>query len=69
MVRGLKTFHEHYLGFERYYTIIGGTASSIITDEAGIDFRATKDIDIVLIIEMLNNLFVNRFWDFIKKHR
>ncbi|MNJ36232.1 hypothetical protein D3C77_310120 [compost metagenome] len=35
-------------------------------DDAGEDFRATKDLDIVLVIEALDAGFVAHFWDFIK---
>ena len=35
-------------------------------EEAGLDFRATKDLDIVLCIEALNSEFVKAFWEFIK---
>jgi hypothetical protein len=31
--------------------LIGGTACIVIMQEAGLDFRATKDLDIVLYVE------------------
>ena len=34
-------------------------------DEAGLDFRATKDIDLVLIVEALDASFGQRFWEYI----
>jgi hypothetical protein len=45
--------------------IIGGTACDIIIDEAGFVPRATKDIDIILVVEALNSDFVKHFWQFI----
>jgi len=36
-------------------------------DSVGATFRVTKDLDIVLCIESLNNSFVNKFWEFINK--
>jgi hypothetical protein len=36
-------------------------------EEVGLHFRATKDLDIVLCIEVLNEKFVKTFWKFIKK--
>jgi hypothetical protein len=45
--------------------IIGGTACDIIIDEAGFVPRATKDIDIILVVEALNSDFVKQFWQFI----
>ena len=66
MVKGLNIFREHFKGFEDRYVLIGGTASSIIMEEAGAEFRATKDLDIVLCIEALDSAFVQKFWDFIE---
>ena len=51
MVNGLQRFKEFFEEYSDNYVLIGGTACSIIFDEIGIDFRATKDLDIVLIIE------------------
>ena len=34
--------------------------------EAELDFRATKDIDMVVIIEAVNADFGKRFWEYIK---
>jgi hypothetical protein len=47
--------------------MIGGTACHLAMDEAGLDFRATKDLDIVLTIEALNPTFFQAFWAFIKE--
>lgn len=66
MVRGLEKFKEFFKNYGNNYVLIGGTACSIIFDEIGLDFRATKDLDIVLIIENLNDGFANRLWEFIK---
>ena len=66
MVKGLDVFRAHFKGFEDRYVLIGGTASSIVMEEAGTDFRATKDLDIVLCIETLDSDFVERFWEFVE---
>lgn len=47
--------------------IIGGTACDQAFTNAGLYFRATKDIDIIFVIEALNSTFVKHFWDFIKE--
>lgn len=65
-IRGLTLFGEHFKGHQDQYVLIGGVASWITMDEAGEDFRATKDLDIVLIIETLTPAFVDLFWEFIK---
>ena len=35
--------------------------------EDGLDFRATKDIDLVLIIEALDVNFGKKFWEYVKQ--
>lgn len=67
MVRGFDSFKRWFSGYESNYTIIGGTACDLIMTDMNQDFRATKDIDIVLIIEALSPEFGLRFWDYIKQ--
>lgn len=66
MVRGIEKFKEYFKNYVGNYVIIGGTACDIILDDAGLNPRATKDIDIILIVEALNAEFVQQFWGFIK---
>lgn len=66
MVRGLNTFRSYFKDFPDNYVIIGGTACDIIIDAAGFIPRATKDIDLILIVEALSVGFVERFWNFVK---
>ena len=65
MVRGIENFREWFRGYEDQYVIIGGTACDLLMTEEGLDFRATKDIDLVLIIEAVNAAFGDRFWEYI----
>lgn len=65
-IRGLDIFGQHFSGFREQYVLIGGVASWLTMDEAGLPFRATKDLDIVLVIEALNTDFVAHFWSFVK---
>lgn len=51
MVIGIVTFKEAFKGYEDCYTIIGGTACDILMNKENLDFRATKDIDMILLIE------------------
>ncbi len=67
MVKGLDNFREYFKGFQESYILIGGTACDVLMSEAGLDFRATKDLDIVLCTEALDAQFVARFWEFVKK--
>ncbi|WP_347839567.1 hypothetical protein [uncultured Draconibacterium sp.] len=65
MVRGLEKFKEYFKDYSENYIIIGGTACDVIIDDAGFEARATKDIDIILIVEALSKEFVLKFWEFI----
>lgn len=65
MVRGINIFREFFSGMEENYVIIGGTACYIHEEEMQQEPRATKDIDMILIIEALSDSFVRRFWEFI----
>lgn len=67
MVRGLKKFSEYFTGLEGSYVLIGGAASHILEDEAQLVPRATKDLDLILVVESLSDAFVARFWSFIKE--
>ena len=66
MVKGLAVFQEWFSGFEEQYVLIGGTAASITMAEAGLAFRGTKDLDIVLHVEALTPEFGKLFWEFIQ---
>lgn len=67
MVRGLNIFSEHFKEYTGNYVIIGGTACDIVIDTVGLVPRATKDIDIILVVEALSPEFVEHFWNFIKE--
>ena len=62
MVRGLDVFRRRFAGLEDRYVLIGGTAVDIAMDDAGLPFRATKDLDIVLHVESLDVEFARLFW-------
>jgi len=66
MVIGVDRFRAHFAGHEHQYVLIGGAACELIMDEVGLDFRATKDLDIVLVVEALDSAFAARFWDFVE---
>lgn len=66
MVKGIEKFKEHFGAYKDNYVIIGGTACEVHEDAAGQKPRATKDIDMILIIEALSHDFVAEFWKFIK---
>ena len=66
MVIGLEAFREAFKGYEDCYTIIGGTACDILMNKANLDFRATRDIDMILLIENRFEEFGEVLWKFIK---
>lgn len=66
MVRGLNRFKAHFESFSDRYVLIGGTACSLAMEEVGLEFRATRDLDIVLCVEALGGDFVHAFWEFIR---
>jgi hypothetical protein len=65
MVTGLNRFQEAFKDHYDSYVIIGGTACDLLLNREGLIPRATKDIDMVVIIESLNAEFVNQFWKFL----
>ncbi|AOS39392.1 hypothetical protein ACNT2N_09615 [Pseudomonas thivervalensis] len=66
MVVGVDRFREYFRDFQDSYVLIGGVAASIAMEELGAEFRLTKDLDIVLVVEALDRAFVGQFWKFIK---
>lgn len=66
MVVGVDRFREYFKDFQGSYVLIGGVAASIAMEELGEEFRPTKDLDVVLVVEALDRAFVRQFWRFIK---
>lgn len=67
MVLGIDSFREKFKDYTECYTIIGGTACDILLAEADLPFRATKDIDMILILEDNFPEFASIFWEYIKE--
>lgn len=65
MVAGFESFKNSFRGYEKEYVIIGGTACDILLSEDERDFRVTKDIDMVLIVEAITPEFTRKFWDYV----
>lgn len=66
-MKGLDIFRAHFDGHADQFILIGGTAATLAMEGAGLEFRATKDLDIVLHIEALEPAFGTRFWEFVEK--
>lgn len=69
MVIGLNSFISHFRDFADCYTVIGGAACDILMSEAGLEFRATKDVDMILVLEDSGQFtgFAERFWEYIRQ--
>jgi len=65
-VKGLEKFKEYFKDFKENYVIIGGTACSIILRDADMKPRATRDIDMILVVEQMTPEFGRQFWQFVK---
>ena len=65
MVKGIQKFREYFSECAGQYVFIGGTACDIILGKKNMDFRVTKDLDIVLVIEAADENFVNQFVSFV----
>jgi hypothetical protein len=67
VVRGIDVFREHFAKHVNQFVLIGGTAATLAMETAGLQFRATKDLDIVLHIEALDPPFGEAFWSFVER--
>ena len=65
MVKGLDTFQKYFADYEEQYVLIGGAACDILFESNEVNFRATRDLDMVLIVEALTPEFGEKFWRFI----
>lgn len=66
MVVGIEKFREHFTGHEEQYVLIGGAACDLIFADAGLKFRATRDLDVVLCVEVVSAEFATAFLGFIE---
>ena len=65
MVKGLDIFRKYFADYGEQYVLIGGAACDIVFESNEANFRATRDLDMVLIIEALTPQFGEMFWGFI----
>jgi hypothetical protein len=66
MIKGLDKFRAHFAQHTKSFVLIGGVACHEWLASQGLEFRATRDIDVVLIIEALDQEFIARFWEFVE---
>ena len=66
MVIGIDKFRDHFAGYEDQYTLIGGAACDLIFADAGLKFRSTQDLDVVLCVEVVDKRFAQAFQGFLE---
>ena len=66
MIKGIEIFKNTFSKFSNSYILIGGAACDVQLEQAGMPFRVTRDLDIVLCVESLTPEFGRTFWDFIR---
>jgi hypothetical protein len=65
MVVGLGLFRERFRSFQDSFVLIGGAACDDWFGRQQLPFRATKDLDIVLLAEALDETFVREMRRFV----
>ena len=65
MSTGIDVFSRHFEKYKNQYVVIGGTACELLLSDAALDFRLTRDIDMVLVVEAMTDEFAKAFWEFI----
>lgn len=66
-VRGLELFIERFADYREAFVLIGGAACDLWFSDQNLAFRATRDLDIVLILERLTPDFIDQFRAFVEE--
>ena len=61
----LKCFRDWDWRYDEQYAIIGGTAYDLLMTDGSLDFRAAKDINLVLIVEAVDVQIASRSWEYV----
>lgn len=69
MVRGLSKFQEYFSEYPNSYILIGGCACDLNLNHAALEYRTTRDLDIVLCAEEHARDFFDVFWRFVHDGR
>lgn len=65
VVKGIDAFRDAMAGFEDKYVLIGGGACSLLFEGTPQGFRATKDLDVVVIAASDDVEFGKALWSFV----
>jgi len=68
VVKGLDVFREHFRDYADCYVVIGGVACDGWFGDQGLEFRATRDVDMVLLVDDARPDFAGHFWAFVTGH-
>ena len=66
IVAGIDAFRDAMAGLEDKYVLIGGGACSLLFDGTPVDFRLTKDLDVVVMAASDDVEFGKALWSFIR---
>lgn len=66
MVIGFDRFREAFQDFAENYIVIGGSACDWLFTSRNAQFRATKDIDLVVVAERMSPAFAAMIWEFVR---
>lgn len=66
MVSALQSFTDGFQSVRDSFAVIGGCACAEWFGEAGLRFRNTMDIDMVLLVEAKDEKFFEIFWRYVK---
>lgn len=66
MVKGLDRFRERFAANSAGFVLIGGAACHEWFARQALTFRATKDLDLVIVVEALDDAFVQAFRAFVE---
>ena len=61
MLRGLDKWKEYFAAYANNYVLIGEAACNLLEEEYAQNPRATKDLDLILVVEFLSADFGRRF--------
>ena len=66
IVDGIGIFEKTFSKYKDSFVIVGGAACRATLSDGRYTPRKTKDIDMVLVLENLDNDFIDAFWSFVK---
>lgn len=66
-VRGFQEFRERFREHRDNFLLIGGAACELWFNQQGLRFRATQDIDMVLLLEALHPDFMTDLWSYLQE--